>query len=57
MDSLAIFTAHSFFHLNAYASYIVVLVVVAALADAFAVYLARTVERQLLVSECNQAKA
>jgi hypothetical protein len=51
------FTAHSRFHLNAFASYFVVLVVVAALADAFAVYIARTVERQLLGSECNQAKA
>jgi hypothetical protein len=51
------FTAHSRFHINAFANDIIVLVVIAALTDAFAVHFAVTVERQLLGSECNQAKA
>ena len=51
------FTAHSRFHLNAFANFVIVLVVIAALADTFAVHLAVTVEGQLLGRECNQAKA
>ena len=51
------FTAHSRFHLNTFANDVILLVVIAALADAFAVDLAVTVEGQLLRSECNQAKA